>query len=131
MAALTTILHVEDEPDIREIAAIGLGEVAGYDVLSCATAAEALDAVRGERKPDLVLLDVMMPDMDGTELLAALRREPGMAGVPVVFVTAKTEPAEMAPLHHAGAADVVTKPFDPMTLGERLQRVWEQHGADD
>lgn len=129
MAALTTILHVEDEPDIREIAAIGLGEASGYEVLSCATAAEALDAVRGERKPDLVLLDVMMPDMDGTDLLAALRKEPGMAGVPAVFVTAKTEPAEIAPLTDAGAADVVSKPFDPMTLGDRLQRVWEQHAG--
>ncbi len=129
MAALTTILHVEDEPDIREIVGIGLGEGSGYEVLSCATAADALSAVRDGRRPDLLLLDVIMPDMDGTDLLAALRREPGIAGVPAVFVTAKTEPAEIAPLMDAGAADVVSKPFDPMTLGERLERIWEQHAG--
>ena len=127
MAALTTILHVEDEPDIRDIAAVGLGEVSGYTVVSCATAAEALTAVREGGAPDLLLLDVMMPDMDGTDLLAALRAEPGMAGVPAVFVTAKTEPDEIAPLMDAGAADVVSKPFDPMTLGERIQAIWDAH----
>jgi CheY-like chemotaxis protein len=127
MATLTRILHVEDEPDIREIAAIGLGEIAGYTVLGCATADEALSAVSREPQPDLLLLDVMMPDRDGTDLLADLRAVPGMTDVPAVFVTAKTDPDEIAPLKAAGAVDVVTKPFDPMTLGETVQRIWDEH----
>jgi len=127
MATLTRILHVEDEPDIREIAAIGLGEIGGYTVTGCATAAEALSAVTHGPQPDLLLLDVMMPDMDGTDLLAAIRETYGMANVPAVFVTAKTDPDEIAPLKAAGAADVVTKPFDPMSLGETVQRIWDEH----
>lgn len=127
MASLTRILHVEDEPDILEIAAIGLGEVGGYTVIGCATSEEALAAVRNAPQPDLLLLDVMMPDMDGTDLLAAIRQVPGMADTPAVFVTAKTEPDEIAPLKAAGAVDVVTKPFDPMTLGETVQRIWDEH----
>ena len=127
MATLSRILHVEDEPDIREIAAIGLGEVGGYQVVSCATSQEALATVKAETKPDLLLLDVMMPDMDGPDLLAALRHVPGMASTPAVFVTAKTDPDEIAPLKAAGAVDVVTKPFDPMTLGDTVQRIWDAH----
>jgi CheY-like chemotaxis protein len=127
MGQLKRILHVEDEPDIREIASIGLSEVAGYAVVSCGTPAEAFDAVRGNTQPDLLLLDVMMPEMDGPELLSKLRDMPGMAETPAVFVTAKTEAREIEPLLEAGAIGIVPKPFDPMTVGQTIQEMWDQH----
>lgn len=127
MKHLQTILHVEDEPDIREIAAIGLAEVSGYTVTSCATPTEALEAGRSDPQPDLILLDVMMPEMDGPALLARLRELPGLEQVPVAFVTAKTDERDVAPLKALGAMGVLAKPFDPMTVGEKLQSMWDTY----
>lgn len=129
MPQLTNILHVEDEPDIREIAAIGLVEIAGYNVKSCGTPAEALEAARATPQPDMLLLDVMMPEMDGTDLLQELRRVPGLEQIPAVFVTAKTDAQDVAPLMAAGAIGIVPKPFDPMTVGQTVQSLWNNHAG--
>src|SRR6476660_364536 len=112
--ALRTILVVEDEPDIRTIVKAALEMVGGMKVRACESGAEALAAV-AEFKPQMVLLDVMMPDMDGPGVLARLRENPGTAAIPVVFLTAKAAPSEIQRLRALGAADVLTKPFDPMT----------------
>lgn len=77
--------------------------------------------------PDLVLLDVMMPDMDGPTTLLRLRELSALAGVPVVFITAKVQPHEIAQLRELGALDVIVKPFDPMTLADRLVALWKGH----
>ena len=74
--------------------------------------------------PDLVLLDVMMPDMDGPATLRALRQLPGMAALPVVFMTAKVQPQEVAEYRARGALDVIAKPFDPMTLAAQVREIW-------
>jgi CheY-like chemotaxis protein len=80
-----------------------------------------------EHLPDLVLLDVMMPYVDGPETLARLRADPALAPVPVVFVTAKTLPSEMERFRALGALDVIAKPFDPMRLLDQVQTLWERH----
>jgi CheY-like chemotaxis protein len=78
-------------------------------------------------KPDLVLLDVMMPGLSGPETLAALRKQATMAGVPVVFMTAKAMPDEVEELLQYGATGVIVKPFDPVTLPQDIRIYWE-HG---
>jgi len=121
--ALQTVLLVEDEPDIRTIVKAALEMVGGLKVRACESGAEALAAV-AESRPQLVLLDVMMPDMDGPGVLSRLRGNPDTAAIPVVFLTAKATPSEIQRLRALGAADVLTKPFDPMTLHEKVKAVW-------
>lgn len=124
---LRKIMHVEDDPDIREIAMIALETVGGLEVEQCASGQEAL--VRApEVKPDLFLLDVMMPGMNGEETFLALRAMPEFADTPAVFMTAKAQPAEVEKLRQLGADDVITKPFDPMTLADQIQEIWNRRG---
>jgi CheY-like chemotaxis protein len=128
MASLSRILYVEDEPDIRAVALIALQTIGGFEVLACASGADALEQAAAFA-PQLILLDVMMPGMDGPTLLAALRRIPETAKVPAVFMTAKVQPAEVADLRASGAAEVIAKPFDPMTLAEQIRAVWSRNGG--
>lgn len=121
---LTRILHVEDEPDIRAVARLALERVGGYIVESCSSGAEALEKVSAF-KPDLLLLDVMMPVMDGPTTLAELRRIQGLEETPVIFMTAKIMAAERQIYGKIGAIDVIAKPFDPMTLASQIQDIWE------
>ena len=117
---------VEDDPDIRMILEFSLGNLGGYEVLGCAGGRAAL-AQAGAFRPDLVLLDVMMPDLSGPETLAALRELPEMRGVPVVFITAKAMPEEVEKLLEYGATGVIVKPFDPVALPQQIRIYWE-HG---
>ena len=114
------VLIVDDEPDIRRIAKLGLSRVGGMEVVEAANGAEALVRAKAD-KPDAVLLDVMMPGLDGPSTLARLREDPATAGIPVVFLTAKAIAAELERLKVLGAAGVLTKPFDPMTLARELR----------
>lgn len=128
MGELKHIFHVEDEPDILEIAAIGLGEIGGFVVESCGSPSEALDRAPGVAgQVDLLLLDVMMPEMDGLALLERLRAVAGLETTPAIFVTAKTDSREIAPLMDAGAIGVVAKPFDPMTVSDKIREIWKGH----
>jgi CheY-like chemotaxis protein len=125
---LASVLYVDDEPDIREIAALALGLDGTIEVRTAGSGVEAL-AVARERAPDLMLLDVMMPDLDGPATLVRFRAEAALAAIPVVFVTAKTLPSELARFRALGAADVISKPFDPMRLADQVRLVWERlHG---
>ncbi len=125
---LTRILMVEDDPDIRAVAHLSLTAVGGFTVALCASGEEAL-AQAEAFAPDLLLLDVMMPGMDGPATLAALRAKPALAGVPALFMTAKVQPQEVAHYRDLGAADVLPKPFDPMALPGQLRALWERlHG---
>jgi CheY-like chemotaxis protein len=114
------ILHVDDEPDIREVVELSLGLDPDFTVQGCCSGREAL-AVAAEWGPDLILLDVMMPGLDGPATLAQLRQNAETAQFPVVFMTARTQAREVARFRALGAAGVIAKPFDPMTLAAALR----------
>lgn len=124
MSTLQRILYVEDEPDIRTVAKLALEMVGGYTVKICASGDEALREA-ANFAPDMILLDVMMPGMDGPTTLKALREQPALAQVPVAFMTAKVQPAEVAYFRSLGARDVIAKPFDPMALAAQVRAIWE------
>jgi CheY-like chemotaxis protein len=121
--ALRRILFVEDDPDIQTVAKMALEALGGFTVLACNSGPEALAAVDGFG-PDLVLLDVMMPGMDGPTTLAGLRERPAGRAVPVIFMTAKVQAQELERYRGLGAADVIAKPFDPMALSARVRQIW-------
>lgn len=123
---LNRILYVEDDPDIQAIAIMVLETINGFTLEACSSGSEAL-AKAVSFKPDLVLLDVMMPGMDGPETLKGLRAFPELAATPVVFMTAKVQPQEVAAYLGLGAVGVIAKPFDPMTLAQELSDIWAKH----
>ena len=125
---LEKILYIEDEPDIQAVARLALEQLGGFVVELCCSGQEALERFP-QFKPDMVLLDVMMPGMDGPTTLRALRELPGGRQTPVVFMTAKVQPQEIAQYKQLGAIDVIPKPFDPMALAERVRAIWD--GRDD
>lgn len=120
------LLCVDDESDIREIAAMSLELDGGFTVKSCASGQQALEALPAFA-PDMVLLDVMMPDMDGPTTLERLRQLPEGRTVPVVFITAKAQRQEVEHFLSLGAVGVIAKPFDPMTLADQVRSIWESH----
>jgi len=128
-AGLVHILYVEDDPDIRTVAQIALEAVGGYTLRLCSSGREALDAVMAGYRPDLILLDVMMPAMDGPTTLERLRKLAVTARTPVIFMTAKVQTAEVAHYVSLGAIGVVAKPFDPMLLAQQVCSLWEQNDA--
>ncbi|MBA2964400.1 MULTISPECIES: response regulator [Ramlibacter] len=125
---LQRVLYVEDDADIRTIAVLALETVGGLQLRACASGAEALEAAAGFA-PDLLLLDVMMPGMDGPTTLQRLRELPGTARTPVVFMTAKMQASEIEHYLSLGALGVITKPFDPMALAVQVQDLWRQRPA--
>jgi CheY-like chemotaxis protein len=114
------ILYVDDEDDIREVATMALELDSDFAVRTCASGAEALP-VAAEWLPNLILLDVMMPHMDGPTTLARLRENEATADIPVVFITARTQANEVEQFLAMGARGVLAKPFDPMTLGTAVR----------
>jgi len=125
VAELQRVMYVEDEPDIRAVAKLALEAVGGLQVLVCEGGEQALQ--QGPTfAPQLILLDVMMPGMDGPAILEALRAEPRLATVPVVFMTAKVQPHEVAHFLGLGAVGVIAKPFDPMRLADQVRGFWQQ-----
>jgi two-component system OmpR family response regulator len=121
---LREILYVDDEPDIREIVQMALGLVPTLSVNTADSGQRALEIMQAKR-PDLVLLDVMMPNMDGPTTLQQMRSRPELQSIPVIFMTAKAMPQEVARFRSLGAAAVIAKPFDPMLLGEQVFAVWD------
>jgi CheY-like chemotaxis protein len=109
------ILHVDDEPDIREVVELSLGLDPAFTVQSCGSGKEAL-AVAAQWRPDFILLDVMMPVMDGPETLVQLRESAKTASIPVIFMTARAQAREVDHFRSLGAVGVIPKPFDAMTL---------------
>lgn len=126
MTELRRILCCEDDEDIRTILEFSLASVGGFEVRMCPGGSMAA-AEAGAFRPQIVLLDVMMPDLDGPATLAGLRELPLMRGVPVVFMTAKAMPDEVEALLQHGATGVIVKPFDPMALPRHVRMYWE-HG---
>jgi two-component system OmpR family response regulator len=120
---LSRILYVEDDPDIQAIAMMVLETISGFTVQACSSGKEALEKAVAFQ-PDLILLDVMMPGMDGPETLKGLRNSPELQSTPVVFMTAKVQPQEVQGYIALGAVGVIAKPFDPMTLAQELRDIW-------
>ena len=124
-AHLRTLLYVDDDSDIREIVEMALGLIDNLSVHTCASGGEALRVIC-TLSPDLVLLDVMMPGMDGPTVFARMRANTKQANCPVIFVTAKALPREIAHFRELGAVGVIAKPFDPMELGRQVLQIWER-----
>ena len=116
------VLIVDDEPDIRLIAELSLRRVGGWDVASAGSGGEAV-ALASAYLPDVILLDVMMPTMDGPMTLFRLRQQPTLAAVPVIFITARAQRHEVERYRELGAVGVIVKPFDPMSLPGEIRRL--------
>ena len=127
-AALKRILMVDDDEDVRALGRLSLERVGRFEVAICESGPEALDVVTGF-EPDLILLDVMMPGMDGRETLERIQQIPEAESVPVVFLTAKVMDREVDAYRGLGVAGVIAKPFDPMALPERLREIWRSEDA--
>lgn len=116
------VLLVDDEDDIRKIGALSLRSVGRMECLTAATAEEGLVLARAHQ-PDVILMDMMMPGMDGLGALAALRADEALRGVPVIFMTAKVQRREIEHYLEVGASGVIQKPFDPMRLADEIRRI--------
>jgi len=123
------LLYVDDEDDIRSIVEMAFEDEADFELRLCASGAAALQTVPSYR-PDLLLLDVMMPGMDGPSTLKRLRELPGFQDTAAVFITAKVQPNEVEQLKALGAIGVIAKPFDPMALADQVRKLWRQARGD-
>ena len=126
--SLLRVLHIDDECDILEIAAASLGLDPEIEVRGCDSGAGGLAATALWR-PDLILLDVMMPVMDGPTTLRHLREKPETADIPVVFMTARVQTHELAHFKSMGAVGVISKPFDPMTFAASVRNQMQPANA--
>ncbi len=120
MIAPLTVLYVEDDDDIRAITEFALEDDPGLQLIACASGAEAL-ARADELRPDLLLLDVMMPGMGGVETLRRLREKPHLGATPVIFMTAKVQVAEVQGFLQLDSCGVIAKPFDPNGLAAQIR----------
>jgi CheY-like chemotaxis protein len=125
MKQLRHILCVDDEEDILEVVKLCLELDGGFLIDTCRGGAEALEFLKTGR-PDLVLLDVMMPGMDGPATFAAMRQSETARNIPVIFMTARVRGAEISQYLEMGAIGVVPKPFDPVTLSAEIKRLWSE-----
>lgn len=116
------VLIVDDEEDIREIVQLALETMAGWEVLTAESGSEGL--VQAEiQQPDAILLDMMMPDMDGFTTLANLKANPAISNIPVIFITAKGKTVDRNRCAELGAIAIIAKPFDPMTLTAQIAHI--------
>lgn len=120
------ILIVEDDPDVRLITRLSLTRIGNMLVTEANCGQEAIDLVASD-KYDVILLDVMMPIIDGPTTLQTIRSMPNGATTPIIFLTAKVLPSEIERLQALSTYEVITKPFDPLTLGSEIQRIIRQH----
>ena len=116
------ILLIDDESDIRRIARLSLTRLGGMETLDADNGPDGIRKAEAER-PDAILLDVMLPGMDGPAILAVLRQNPATAHIPVIFLTGKGTPADVDRLTALGAAGVLPKPFDPAALPDQVRRL--------
>lgn len=123
--ALKKIMIVDDDDDTLTIARFCLEDLKELEIKCVRSSEEAIDQVLGF-KPDMILLDVMMPRMDGVATLKALRLMPDAAQIPIVFFTAKAQQEELSSYRQMGVVDIITKPFDPLSFADRVLQIWEQ-----
>lgn len=125
---LSKILYVEDDLHVRTTAKLVLEVIGRYTVRDCGSGQEALLAV-ADFQPDLILLDVLMPELDGLATLAMLRKLPQMADTPALFVTGLTTQDDVDRYMDAGAIGVIPKPLLPLRLTSQIRTLWEEHSA--
>jgi CheY-like chemotaxis protein len=126
---LQRIMLADDEPDILEISKIALETIGGYEV-AVYTSGRALLAQLTEFEPDLIVVDVLMPDLTGPQVLEQIRRVPGYAETPVVYLTGVMQKEGEDDLRTTGPVDIILKPFDPMTLADHIDSIWREiHGG--
>ena len=122
---LKTILYVEDDKDIQTIGKITLETFGNLNVVTCNSGKEALEVIK-DVKPDLVLMDVMMPEMDGITAMLEFKKDPEISEIPVIFMTAKAQVHEVEKYNQIGVAGVIIKPFDPVQLCSQIYEIWEK-----
>jgi len=125
-APLNKILLVEDEADIRFIVKFTLEKQAGFIIKCCESGHEAINEA-GIFSPDIILMDVMMPSLDGVETFKILKKMPALAETPVVFMTAKSQASEIESYKAIGAFDVISKPFNVTMLADTLRAIWRRY----
>jgi len=123
---LNRILYVEDEEMLRTVTNLALTRIGKFTVELCDNGTKAVATAKTFR-PDLIMLDVMMPGMDGPATLRALQGDPETTDIPVIFITAKVQPREVEAFRALGVIDVVPKPFEPMTLANEIRAIWQRH----
>ncbi len=116
------ILIIDDEDDIREVAALSLEATAGWQILTARSGAEGI-AIAASQKPDAILMDVMMPGVDGPTTFRSMQGNPAVSGIPVLFLTAKVQGVDQRRFAGLGVAAVLFKPFDPLTLAQQISEV--------
>lgn len=130
MHSMNRVLLIDDDPDIRAVAELGLSAVGGFEVLLAGGGEEGV-AMAARERPELIILDVMMPGLDGPTTLARLKALDATARIPVIFMTARVQRHELASYLSLGAIGVIDKPFDPITLAEQVRAIATpamQHG---
>ncbi len=116
------ILLVDDEADIREVVSLSLEAIGGWRVSSATSGHQGIAVARAER-PDAILLDIMMPDIDGPATFERLRRDPRTCDIPVILLTAKSQSADHRGFASLGVAGILTKPFDPTLLSDQVDAI--------
>src|SRR5271165_4796223 len=125
MRKCQSVLYVDDDPDICEVVHSSLRLLSGFEVRTAESGERAIK-LAAELQPDLILMDVMMPGLDGPSTLKRMRASAALAEIPVIFLTAKVLPAEVAHFLNLGAIGVIRKPFDPLRLGSELFTLWKK-----
>ncbi len=119
-------MYVEDDPDLQDIVSLGLKLGGNFTVKVCSSGQQALEEIVAFQ-PDLVILDVVMPEMSGPKTLVELRKIPEAADIPMVFMTSKIQPAQLTLYRNLGAIGVIKKPLNPMKLTAQVRAIWENH----
>ena len=122
---LKKVLYVDDDEIVNEVVTMVLKDVGNFEVMSCSSGKEAIDKVESYA-PQLILLDVMMPEMDGVETFQRLQDIPESRGIPCIFLTAKTQSHEQDEYREIGAVGVISKPFDPAMLCKDINEIWSK-----
>lgn len=125
---LTHVVYVDDEPDMRMLVQTTLENIGGIRVTLCENGIDTLEAVLDQR-PQMIILDVMMRDMDGPTILRELKSDDRVSGIPVIFLTAKSDTALLDEYKRMGAAGIIAKPFDLMALPDQVRSLWEQNNV--
>lgn len=126
MTELKKILYAEDERDVQTIVEISIWSTSSYEIKICDNGKLLLDCVE-DYNPDLILLDAMMPEMDGITTLRNLRLNEKTKNIPVIFITAKAQTHEVKSFNESGVIGVITKPFDPMSLSSSIKEIWDKN----
>jgi CheY-like chemotaxis protein len=122
---LKRIMYVDDDPDLQDIVSLGLETRGGFTVTCCDSGNQALEEI-AIFKPDLVILDMVLPGMNGLQLLARMRELPGVPWIPVIFLTSKIRPDQVEEYKELGVIGVINKPLNPLELRHQVREIWER-----